>query len=474
VIAIAAVVTVAYLLAARLGFRVAFVAEQVTTVWAPTGIAEAALLLWGRSLWPAVWLGAFLANAGARLPLWAAGGVATGNTLEALAATVILQRLSSFDPAFRRVRDASAFIVVGAIACTTLSATIGVTALCAGGAQPWSRFRPLWSDWWLGDALGALVVAPVILTLARISRVELRRDWFELSLLLGATLLTTQIVFGRTPAGAGGHHPLEYAIFPFVIAAAVRLAQPATALVVLTASALTIWNTLGGAGPFAGGEVHSSLVLLQVFMGVLAGTGLLLAAATAERWTSERRRAAAYAVGGVLADAPELAAAAPQILRAICETLGWQIGALWLVDRAAGHVSCLAVWANDDPRTAGFVRVTRQMTFQSGVGLPGRVWVTAAPAWIDDVVRDANFPRAPVAEQAGVHGAFAFPIRLGDDVLGVIEIFNRRVVTPDNDLLRTMSAVGHHVGQFIGRKRVETAMGLEQRRRPFSAPPSIR
>src|SRR5688500_2591109 len=86
-------VAVAYVIAARLGFQLAFVAEQVTTVWAPTGIAIAALLLWGRSLWPAIWLAAFVANLGTAAPLWVAAGIATGNALEALSATSVLRRL---------------------------------------------------------------------------------------------------------------------------------------------------------------------------------------------------------------------------------------------------------------------------------------------------------------------------------------------------------------------------------------------
>ena len=337
---------VAYVIAAKLGFRLAFVAEQVTTVWAPTGIAQAALLLWGRSLWPAIWLGAFVANAGTEAPLWTAAGVATGNTLEALAAAWILRRLPDFDPTLRRIRDAVAFIVVAAVMSTAISATIGVTTLCAAAVQPWARFCELWADWWLGDALGALVVAPVILTMARAPPAWSRRDWVETCLLVAGTAAMTQVVFGQVLGPGIGHHPLEYVIFPFVIAAAVRLGQPATALVVLGASGVTIWNTVRGAGPFAGPEVHQSLILLQVFMGVLAGTGLLLAAAIAERKTGERRRAAAYAVGEVLADAPDLTQAAPAILRAICENLEWQFGALWLVDRDAQRLRCLAVWSD--------------------------------------------------------------------------------------------------------------------------------
>src|SRR5215210_5646392 len=99
--AIGLAVMLAYVLAARLGFRLAFVAEQVTTVWAPTGIAQAALLLWGRKYWPAIWIGAFAANAVTTAPLWTAVAIATGNTVEAAATASMLSRLSGFDPGLR-------------------------------------------------------------------------------------------------------------------------------------------------------------------------------------------------------------------------------------------------------------------------------------------------------------------------------------------------------------------------------------
>ena len=457
-------VAAAYVITARLGFQVAFAAEQVTTVWAPTGIAQAALLLWGRSLWPAIWVGAFVANAGSEAPLWTAAGVATGNTLEAVAAAWILGRMPGFDPTFRRIRDVVAFVAVAAVMSTAISATIGVATLCAAAVQPWTRFSELWSQWWVGDAVGALVIAPVILTAARAPSSWSRREWAETGLLVFGTAVVTQVVFGQVLGPTTGHHPLEYVVFPCVITAAVRLGQPAAALVVLTASGVTIWNTVRGAGPFAGPEVHQSLILLQVFMGVLAGTGLLLAAAIAERQTGERRRAAAHAVGEVLTASPDLTQAAPPILRALCENLEWQIGALWLVDHTLHRLRCLAVWGGDALPTTAFAVVTRETLFPSGVGLPGRVWADGKAAWIANVLSDPNFPRAPVAREAGIHGAFAFPICLGGEVLGVIECFNRTVVTPDMDLLRTMSAVGNQVGQFIGRTRVETAVMEEQRR----------
>jgi signal transduction histidine kinase/ActR/RegA family two-component response regulator len=461
-IGVGATVAVAYWLAAQIGFGFAFLAEQVTTVWAPTGIGLAALLLWGPSLWPAVWIGAFAANATSEAPLWTAAAVATGNTLEAVAGTWALRRLPRFDWRLRRINDAAAYILLAAGAATTISATIGVGTLCAAGVQPWDRFGGLWRAWWLGDAVGALIVAPVILTAGGHAR-RSPREWAESGLLVGGTILVTQLVFGWTSGAA--HHPLEYVIFPLVIAAAMRGGQPLTALVVLSASAVTIGHTVRGAGPFASDEIHEGLILLQVFMGVLAGTGLLLAAAIAERETGERRRVAAARVGEVLASAENLQAAAPAVLPAICQALEWQVGALWLVDPQDRHLRCFDVWTAPGLAAPAFVARTRELAFLPGVGLPGRVWASRQPAWIVNVVADTNFPRAAVASDAGLHGAFGFPILLGDEVLGAIEFFNRRIVPPDPDLLLTMSTVGHQVGQFIGRKREEAAARQAERER---------
>ena len=462
--AIGLAVAATYVIAARVGFQFAFLAEQVTTVWAPTGIALAALLLWGRSLWPAIWLAAFVANLGTGAPVWAAAGIAAGNTLEAVAAASVLRRLPGFDPALRRISDVVVFIFVAALLSTAISGTIGVATLCSARVQPWVRFSELWFDWWLGDALGALVFAPVFLTIARATGTWSRRNWVETCLFVIGAAVATHIVFGRAFDPLIGQHPLEYVIFSLVIASAVRLGQPTTALVVLAASGVTIWHTVRGGGPFASSQVHQSLILLQVFMGVLAGTGLLLAAAITERKTSERRRAAAYAVGEVLARAPDLTQAAPEILRAICENLEWRTGALWLVDLRAQRLRCLTTWTADATGTTAFLTATRDMLFSSGVGLPGRVWASGKAAWIDDVVQDRNFPRASAARDARIHGAFAFPICLDDDVLGVIECFTHTVAAPDTDLLRTMSTVGNQVGQFMGRKRGETALLEGQRR----------
>ena len=457
-------VAAAYVAAARMGFLVAFAAEQITTVWAPTGIALAALLHWGRRLWPAIWLAAFAANAGSEAPLWTAAMIATGNTLEAVVAASFLGRAHRFDPALRRVADTVRFIVVGAILSTIISATIGVTTLSVAGVQPWTRFSGLWSAWWLGDALGALVVGPVLLTIARPSRDRSRQDWLAPGLLILAAVIVTEIVFGQLLSPLFARGPLHYVIFPFVVVAAVRFGQPAAAMLVLATTAVTIWHTVRATGPFASADIQQGLVLLQIFMGVLASTELLLAAAMTERQTSLRRRGAAHAVGEVLVDAPDVATAAPTILRSVCENLEWQVGAFWLIDDGVRKLRCLEVWTDGTPSRAGFEQTTRERLFESGVGLPGRVWATGKAIWIEDVLQDRNFPRAPAARAAGIRGAFAFPICLEREVAGVIEFFTSRVATPDSELLDTMSTVGNQVGQFMGRKRVEAAARASEER----------
>jgi len=173
------------------------------------------------------------------------------------------------------------------------------------------------------------------------------------------------------------------------------------------------------------------------------------------RTAAERRSAAQHAAALALAESASLADAAPRILRAICRSLGWAHGALWQVVPDAGVLRCVETWHEPDLAIAKFESVSRELRFAPGVGLPGRVWETKRPAWIPDVVRDANFPRAEIARAEGLHGAFGFPIVLGADVLGVMEFFSQRIQRPDDQLLEMLATVGSQIGQFIERKRAE-------------------
>ncbi len=174
-----------------------------------------------------------------------------------------------------------------------------------------------------------------------------------------------------------------------------------------------------------------------------------------ERKQAERRLAAQYGVSRTLAESTTLGDALPKILRAICESLEWRVGALWRIDHQANVLRCEEVWHISTLRVTEFEAVTRKITFSPGVGLPGRIWASGEPAWIPDVVKDPNFPRAAVAAKEGLHGAFGFPIRLGSEILGVVEFFSSRIEQPDKDLLEVIASIGSQIGQFIERKRVE-------------------
>ena len=134
---------------------------------------------------------------------------------------------------------------------------------------------------------------------------------------------------------------------------------------------------------------------------------------------ADQRLAAQYAVARSLADSATLTEATPRILQAICESLAWDIGALWLVDEQAEVLRCVHVWHSPGVKTMSFEALSWQIAFPRGVGLPGRVWACGEPVWTTDVTRHPDFPRAAIAGEVGLHGALAFPIRLSAHVLGV-------------------------------------------------------
>jgi PAS domain S-box-containing protein len=169
----------------------------------------------------------------------------------------------------------------------------------------------------------------------------------------------------------------------------------------------------------------------------------------------EQRLTAEHVSARALAESATVAEAGVRVLRAICEELGWDYGGLWKVDADGGVLHCVTAWHPPALALTPFEAASRSTTFTPGVGLPGQVWATAAPAWVPDVVADANFPRAPVARALGLHGAFALPILARGQVSGVMEFFSRDIREPDRDLLGMLSRVGAQVGQFMERKRAE-------------------
>lgn len=445
---------VVYVLAAKVGFRAAFVAEQVSPVWPPTGLALWAVLEFGPGFaLPAIWIGAFVSNVTTHEPMFVAAMIASGNTLEAYAGFWLLRRFGGVTRSLDTLRHVTVLVAAAALVSTAISATIGVTTLCAAGLQPWASFGSLWWIWWLGDGSGALLVAPLLLTLRSWSDSAARGRAFELVTAESLTIVVTILVFGVRIVPLTGHHPLEYTIFPLVIWAGLRFGHPGAALVSATVSAIAVWGTLNGTGPFAGSSVASaneSIILLQIFTTVTATSGLVLGAATADRNRSERLRAAEHALTTILAAGVDLKNAAAPMLKAVCQTLAWDVGVLWQVNELDQVMDFVDSW-HQDRQFDEFVADSRLRSFVRGVGLPGRVWSSGCPESVYDVVIDPNFPRAPIALRAGLHGGFAFPMVLGRKVLGVMEFFVRRPRQVDASVSALMAAAGSQVGQFIER-----------------------
>src|SRR4029078_5122779 len=165
-----------------------------------------------------------------------------------------------------------------------------------------------------------------------------------------------------------------------------------------------------------------------------------------------------HRVETMLAEAATIEEVTPRLLQAIGECLGWDVGALWRVDREAEALRCVELWHKASIEVPEFEKVSREVTMVRGLGLPGRVWSSLEPEYIPDVVPDENFPRGPSAQREGLHAAFGFPILRGGEALGVIEFFSREIRQPDQELLNVLATIGSQIGQFIERKRGEEAL----------------
>jgi signal transduction histidine kinase len=282
-----ALLAAAYVLTGKLGMMLAFVVEQVTAVWPPTGISLAALLLLGKQFWPGVAAGAFLVNLMTNVPPAGALGMATGNTLEAVIGAALLER-AGFNRSLNRLSDIWQLLVLGAVFSTVFSATIGTASLCLSGIIPWSAYGPTWLTWWVGDAIGDLVVAPVLLAWTTEPRFKIGLPTIaEAGLLFGGMLAVSLAVFSGRFGTAISRNP--FVVFPFLIWAPIRFHQRGATMLSMLVSGIAIWGTVNGSGPFAGPSAHDSLLLLQAFMGVQAVTAMALAAVLLERLHAEER-----------------------------------------------------------------------------------------------------------------------------------------------------------------------------------------
>jgi signal transduction histidine kinase len=276
-----------YVVVARLGLRMDAVSGFATLVWPATGISLVAMLLFGYRVWPGIAVGALVTNLGIGAPPPVACGIALGNTLEALAGAWAMKRLTGGYPSFSRVRDVLVLIGLAAVATTGISATVGVASLRIGGVVSGANALETWRAWWVGDAMGDLVVVPLLLGMAARGegpRESSKRPRHSEAAALGVLLVATNLfVFGMREDKDSSMLREAYLVFPLLVWAGLRFGACGAAWVNFVVSAVAITGTALGRGPFQMATLSQSLLHLQAFMVIVTATTLILGSASDER-----------------------------------------------------------------------------------------------------------------------------------------------------------------------------------------------
>ncbi|MEG5060735.1 MASE1 domain-containing protein [Microcoleus sp. A2-C5] len=279
-----------YYLASQFAISTLTLSSEIYPMWPAAGIAQVALLLFGRQLWPGIAIGGFLFSMSAPSTNIATALISAGaRTLQAWTGTYLLQRIN-FSAGLDRLKDVLGIVGLAAFASTLINSTIGSIIVCLTGLSKWSNFGTIWGTWWVGDAMGILLVAPLLLTWRKLPKVPTnpkqiaeRAIWLLLLLAIG------WLVFCSRTRAAYARYPLEYLPFPLVVWAAFRFGQRYTALSNFILCGFAIWGIARSSGPFFkhASSIPQALLSLQAFIAVIAVTGLVLAATVAERNQAE-------------------------------------------------------------------------------------------------------------------------------------------------------------------------------------------
>ena len=281
------ILTVLYFVAAKLSLKLAFLHASASPVWPPAGIALAALLLLGYRVWPAIFLGAFVVNLTTAGNVFTSLGIATGNTLEAIFGAWLMHHFAGGVQVFDRAQNVFKFALVVLIS-TLVSPTIGLTSLALAGYADWAKYDAIWLTWWLGDATGDFLMAPLlILWYAAPARRWTRAALLEVILLFLLLFVLGQLVFGGWLPISAQNYPIAFICGPIVIWTAFRFTPRETATGIFILSALAVWGTLRGHGPFTLENDNQSLLTLQASTAILIMTSMALAAGMAERRRAE-------------------------------------------------------------------------------------------------------------------------------------------------------------------------------------------
>jgi integral membrane sensor domain MASE1/DNA-binding CsgD family transcriptional regulator/GAF domain-containing protein len=457
-------VGIAYFVLAFAGLQLASIHPSATPIWAPTGLAIAAILLWGYRVALAVFFAAFAINALFTATTLTSLAIACGNTLEAVTAGYLIRSLIGHGNIFDTPTTVAKFLCACLVA-TTISATIGVCSLIFGGQAEAAAFWPIWLTWWLGDLAGALIVAPVVLL------------WVEDHQVLASPLqicrTTATYVVSAAIAFVCFSPLLQDSAFRDVLAffvvlpllwAAVRQGPRDTATAALIISTFAVWGTQYHGGPFDKPSGNSAFLVLLVFLISLVVPALALSAEVSTRRRLETKQRQRSLKAEVLWQASVQAAQGGSFvellrtcLQKICQIAGWAAGHVYTPDNI-DDPDCLrssGVWHFEGEALEGLVRDATALELRRGQGLPGRIWATGKPIWMSDLRECDNLPRKDLLLRRGFRAAFGFPIYTEGKLQAVLEFFSTTRRGPDENLMRIVQSIGEQLGRVIERKQAK-------------------
>ena len=458
-------VGLAYFTFAYLGLRLASVNPSATPIWAPTGLAIAAVLLWGHRITPAVFIAAFLINQLTAGSIFTSIAIAGGNTLEAVTAGYLVRHWAEGEQVFDTPTGIAKFMLIS-LAATMVSATIGVSSLSVAGYAEVSSFISVWLTWWLGDLAGALVITPVVVLWAKSEPASLARPQIaKTGLTYLAAVAVGVMVFGcpvmhHIPV----HEALGFLIVLPLLWASLRQGPRDTATVALIISAFAVGCTLLQCGPFAKPSLNESFILLLAFMISTAVLSLALSTDVAVRQgieNQQRQRAletevlwqatVQVAFGGSFEDLLR------GCLERICRVTGWPAGHVYVPDNINDPHRLLPspVWHFQREELAPLAHEDWRE------GRPGKIWATRKSEWLPNISDSANQPRKPILLKPmkpillkhGLHAAFAFPLYAEGKLQAVLEFFSTTNQPPDKHLLYIVESIGEQLGRVLERQR---------------------
>lgn len=455
-------VAVLYFLAARLGLSMAFEQANVSPFWPPSGMALTTLLIAGRGLWPGIWLGALLGSLSAPTPWLPSMCIATGNTLEALVAYLLIQRVNN-GHALSSPRYLAVFLVVTAAACS-LSATTGVLTLRGFEFITAEQSTILWKTWWTGDVMGILLITPLVLAWRDTRWIDLVQTRGMDILLIGSlTILLSWMVFSNNASGSL-HYSASFLLIPLASIAAIRLGPIGATTIALMLAAISISMTLANLGPFVTDNANLSLLLLQLFLGVTALTGLILASIeqvrqdtqtalhtalhTLESRVAERTRAlrasntALSSSNQALSEQIEKSEQTRDALRALLATSNaanqqgfYDLCARSLATIYGARTAFIGVFEDKSQQ-----RIRTLTVHQDGVSKPGFSYdLNGTPCQdvldnrLELVEKDAaaRYPNNPMLTEMGIESYFGAPVVLPSGrVLGILAVLDSKPMQP--------------------------------------------